>query len=80
MYEGWKNYETWNVALWINNEYPLYKSALDFMQLNPDQQNPYKAFVVTYGLSDKWTPDKVDWMSDDLDYDALNEMMLELLS
>jgi hypothetical protein len=20
-YEGWKNYETWNCALWINNEY-----------------------------------------------------------
>ena len=23
-YNGWKNYETWNVALWLQNDYPLY--------------------------------------------------------
>ena len=23
-YQGWSNYETWNVALWIQNDYPLY--------------------------------------------------------
>ena len=23
-YQGWTNYETWNVALYINNEYDLY--------------------------------------------------------
>lgn len=23
-YNGWKNYETWNVALWIDNEKPMY--------------------------------------------------------
>ena len=32
-YSGWANYETWNVALIINNEYKLYLSALDFMKL-----------------------------------------------
>jgi hypothetical protein len=24
-YNGWKNYETWNVALWLGNEEPLYR-------------------------------------------------------
>jgi hypothetical protein len=23
-YNGWTNYETWNVALWLQNDYPLY--------------------------------------------------------
>ena len=26
-YNGWTNYETWNVALWINNEEGLYEFA-----------------------------------------------------
>ena len=26
-YNGWENYETWNVALWINNHRGLYNTA-----------------------------------------------------
>ena len=26
-YNGWENYETWNVALWINNHEGLYNFA-----------------------------------------------------
>jgi hypothetical protein len=26
-YNGWENYETWNVALWINNDQGIYNIA-----------------------------------------------------
>jgi hypothetical protein len=31
-YEGWKNWETWNVMLWLNNEEPLYRAKQAFLR------------------------------------------------
>lgn len=75
-YEGWKNYATWNVALWINNDYPLYQGAVDFMK-DYKGRRPYKDFIMDCGLDAQRTPDRVKWLGQDLDYKALNEMMRE---
>ena len=76
-YNGWKNRQTWNVALWINNEEPLYNAAVEFMKSYKGRA-PYKAFIKREGLEGDRTPDNIAWDGTRLDYKALNEMMEEL--
>ena len=73
-YEGWKNYETWNCALWINNEYALYKSASLFMK-DYKGVKPYRDWVKAVGLTDQQTYDGCKWISNKLSYAELNDMM-----
>lgn len=79
-YEGWKNRQTWNVALWINNEYALYQAAVEFMKINPDPKNPYKAFILNQRMEEDRTPDGYRYWSMMLNYEELNEMMKELIA
>jgi hypothetical protein len=79
-YNGWKNHDTWNVSMWLNNDEPLYRKAVDFMKVNPDKDNPYIGFLLNNYMTHLVTPDAVDWMSDKLDFPALNDMMRELIS
>lgn len=78
-YEGWKNYETWNCALWINNDYPLYLSARIFMQEYRGTK-PYRDWVKIAGLENLQTKDGCKWISDKLSYAELNDMMKGLRS
>lgn len=78
-YNGWKNRDTWSVALHINNDEPLYRKAVAFMQDNPDRDNPYIGFILGMYMTNMVTPDAVEYMSDKLDYPALNDMMRELM-
>lgn len=78
-YNGWKNRQTWNVALWINNDEPLYRSAVNFMEENPEVKNPYIKFIKANCMQGEFTPDRIKWDGQQLDYKALNEMMKELI-
>jgi hypothetical protein len=76
-YNGWKNRATWNVALWVNNDQDIYEGAVEFMK-DYKGISPYRTFMRTCGLQGQRTPDKILWVSQILDFDALNEMMKEL--
>ena len=75
MYNGWKNYETWNVALWIGNDEGLYALAREVAAMD----GGYKDFVERLrGFDVTETQDSVAWNDSGLDYDRLDEMMEEL--
>ena len=78
-YNGWKNRQTWNVMLWIANDEPLYKAAVDFMSTYKGK-TPYKAFTRYMGLQGERTPDNIAWISTRLDYRELNEAMQDFKS
>ena len=78
-YNGWKNYETWNVALWIGNDEGLCDDAKTC--------GSYDEFVeflrMVYGGNCRsaiffQTPDGVAWNDSGLDIEALDEMIAEL--
>lgn len=77
-YNGWKNRATWNVALWINNDEPLYRLAVAFMRKYKGRR-PYKTFVNCVFEPDERTPDNFKWHGKALCYKELNDMMRELL-
>jgi len=52
-YNGWENYETWNVALWINNDQGLYDIAMEC--------GDYETFVYWLAGVMNETPDGVSF-------------------
>jgi hypothetical protein len=76
-YNGWKNRQTWNCALWIGNDEGLYRSAVDFMK-SYEGEYAYNDFIRSQDLSQATTPDGVHWLDSGLDHDALDDMMCEL--
>lgn len=76
-YNGWRNRSTWNVALWLTNDEPIYRCAVEYVKRH---KNPtYLGFIKSLGLQYDRTPDGIQWVSARLDYRRLNKMMAELL-
>ena len=81
-YNGWANYETWNVALHINNDYAIYQTAVEWVNdtLGWDMSVDYDRFRHTLSeLFGTQTPDGVRWDDDTLDHARLTEMLEELV-
>tara|TARA_B100001250_G_scaffold411879_1_gene441637 strand:- start:2467 stop:2733 length:267 start_codon:yes stop_codon:yes gene_type:complete len=69
---GWANYETWNVALWIQNTEEIYKLAKQF--------DNYKDFInlgIKY-LNLSKTGDDVSFTNKLLNIEELDNMIKEL--
>ena len=67
-YNGWANYETWNVSLWMQNDEGLYNEA--------KQCENYQQLVnLLYDCGSTETPDGVKWDDPNIDGIAINNMM-----
>jgi hypothetical protein len=69
-YHGWKNWQTWNVALWLGNDEALYKIARRCVH--------YKDLANMLADMDTFeTPDGANYTDPDLDTYALDEWLME---
>lgn len=71
-YNGWTNYETWNVALWIGNDEGLYSIAKQCADYDDFQA------VMREDFNSIETPDGVAWNDSGLNHVELDDMMREL--
>ena len=69
-YNGWTNYETWNVALWMDYDYGNYLKARE--------SKNYKEFLSK--LHKQLTGDGVSWTDPKLNIQELDEKITELNS
>ncbi len=67
-YNGWKNHETWNVALWIQKDEGWYAIAREVTD--------YKMWL--RAICESKTLDGVNLFGKELDVSALDEMILDL--
>ena len=80
---GWVNYETWNVALWIGNNEFLYNTAVSCVEYCSDNETPWEKFqrCMMNGHIGSFlgkTGDGVKWNDAKIDGSAINEMMKDL--
>ena len=78
-YNGWTNRQTWNIALWIQNDEYLYKSARQFVIDCPNCSKPYIAWIQVNGMRNDRTPDNISFTGTRLNYAELNQMMRDLI-
>ena len=78
-YEGWANYHTWNVSLWIANDQLLYNLGRKYAQTKGDRAT-YEEYVSKVIPREYCclTGDSVSWTDPTLDHEALDQFIREL--
>lgn len=80
-HNGWTNFDTWNVALWFDNDG---EALADYVSEFASGWNwdtnrdcvhnacAYCGLIESLDLADEMTPDRVAWLSPNLDHDELH--------
>jgi len=75
-YNGWANFETWNTALWLQNDEPMYRSMINY--INESSDHSYQGFIESRGWSKESTPDGVEWLGSDVNKPELDAIFQEI--
>jgi hypothetical protein len=83
-YNGWANYETWNVALWYNNDETIYDMIYEMIKhKQPDDLTESAAReVIIDAFSNfdlKQTPDDVKLSSKEINWNEIAEDLKEMI-
>jgi hypothetical protein len=73
-YNGWKNWQTWNVALWFGSDEGLYLRVIGMGSFNRDRARSFVLEVLPNGTPDMSSAAEyrgVDWSAISADF---NEM------
>lgn len=75
-YNGWTNYETWNVALWMQNDEHLYNSVIHYVRQNKDwSYHGWRRYTLPPGSR---TPDNSGWVMG-VNVTEIESMMAEMV-
>ena len=74
-FNGWANWETWNVSLWIQNDEGLYQEARRLARRGRSYQD---LVMMLQECGSKETPDGCRWDDPAIDGLEINEMMEDL--
>ena len=74
-FNGWANWETWNVSLWIQNDEGLYHEARRLARRGRSYQD---LVAMLYDCGSTETPDGCRWDDPAIDGIEINEMMDDL--
>jgi len=85
-YNGWKNYETWNCALWLDDYFnysilmiPSVKTYQDFLNILKSPNRIFNNLDADYDYRN-FTGDNVSWTDPKVDVNEINEKIKELKS
>jgi hypothetical protein len=79
MYNGYKNYETWNVALWIDNDEGLYNRLVAYAKRckKIHAKPSYSRFIDIAGLIGEETGDSVSYINSRVCRSELSNILFE---
>jgi hypothetical protein len=78
-YNGWANYETWNVALYLDNDEGSYLAVKDYVAdtLNSTNDLTYDGLIEYLGVENQATPDGIPWNYFRIDRHEMFEWLME---